>query len=213
MRGKGNIRNFERLVISDPHYDPKVWCRYDKKLDKIEDWEAHFIIRDYEDEVEMRGQKLKLSGIEYSVLMKRPNAECELLDVGSVGYKRGAKLKKYEIGVDTAQVAFGVNEKAEEINNYAKEINNSSIGELLSDYNPKFAIQTNSDGKYGTVQEGIVGNKTQFIILNGYFDSYADVQSVEELKDYFKKQFNIENMEVEQELKEIEEIEEDDMEM
>ncbi len=209
MIGKGKIKNLEKIVISDPHYEPNVWCRYDKKLDKIEDWLTYFIIRNYEENVKYKGQDIKLSGIEYSILFKRPNVKCELLDVGKIHYQRYTELKKYEIGVDTAQVAFGINDKAEEINQYAKAINNSDIGDLLDYYNPEFAIETHSDGKFGNVQEGIKDGETQFILLSGFFDDYADIQEVEELKDYFKTQFKIEEIELELEEK-LEELGEDD---
>ena len=42
--------------------------------------------------------------------------------------EKDTELKKYEIGVDTAQVAFGVNDKADEISKFAKDINSLDMG-------------------------------------------------------------------------------------
>lgn len=197
MKGKGKIKNLEKIVISDPHYQSDVWCRFEKKLDKVEDWETQFIIRDYEDNIKINNKDVKLTGIEYSVLFKRPNVKCDLLDVEKIRYEKDTELKKYEIGVDTAQVAFGVNDKADEISKFAKDINSLDMGELLENYNPDFAISTASDGKFGNVQEGIKDNETQFILLTGFFDDYAEVETIEELKDYFESQFKIEDIELE----------------
>lgn len=197
MKGKGKIKKLEKIIISDPHYQSDVWCRYDKKLNKIEDWKVEFIIRNYEDNIKIESEDVKFTGIEYSILFKRPNVKCDLLDFEKICYEKGTELKKYEIGVDTAQIAFGVNDKADEISEFVKDIQSLDIGERLDNYNPDFAISTASDGKFGKVQEGIKDNETQFIFFTGFFDEYANVETIEELKDYIETQFKIEDIELE----------------
>ena len=45
MRYEGNINNFNKIVVSDPHYLQDVWCRYEKNLEKSENWKVIFLIK------------------------------------------------------------------------------------------------------------------------------------------------------------------------
>lgn len=200
MKYKGIIKNFEHFVVSDPHYLKDVWCRYDKKFDTPQDWNVELIIKDVDEMQEYKGTEFNVIGLDFSILIKRENIKCDLLDIGTIQYKKSTKLVDTEIGIDTAQVCMGVNEKADEINKFAIEINEEgALDKLFAEYNPPFAIQTMSDGTLGTVREGITNNSTDFILLTGFFDECAEVNSIEELRDYIVEQLNIESLEIQKE--------------
>lgn len=200
MKYKGIIKNFNQLVVSDPHYEKNVWCRYERIIEKPETWNVEIIIKDVDEMQEYKGQEFRVTGIDFSILIKRENVYCNLSEIGEFSYKKGTKLTNTEIGIDTAQVCMGVNEKAKRINEYAKKINKEKdLGTVFSDYNPSFAIQTGSDGKLGTVKEGIKNGEISFIVITGFFDECAYVNSIEELKNYIERQLNIENLEIQKE--------------
>ena len=73
---------------------------------------------------------------------------------------------------------------------------NKNIDSLFSEYNPPFAIQTMSDGMLGSVTEGTKNGETDFILISGFFDECADVNTVDELKDYLVQQLNIADLEL-----------------
>lgn len=200
VRYKGIINNFTQLVVSDPHYERDVWCRYEKSIDKPETWNVEMLIKNVDEMQEYKGQKFRVQGLDFTILIKRKNIDCDLLDIGEIAHTQGITLTKTEIGIDTAQVCMGANEKAKEINVYAKKINKEKNSDkILSNYNPKFAIETMSDGTLGTVHEGIEDNEIKFIMINGFFDECAHIDSIEELKNYIVEQLNIENLEIQKE--------------
>lgn len=198
MRYEGKIKNFNKIVVSDPHYLQDVWCRYEKNFDKSEDWKVIFLIKEVDEIEEYEGTKFNIKGLDFSILIKREKSISNLLDIGKYTHSKGMKMNNTEIGIDTAQVCMGVNEKATEINEFAKRINdNKNIDSLFSEYNPPFAIQTLSDGKLGTVTEGTTKKgETDFILITGFFDECAYVNTVDELKDYLVQQLKIENLEL-----------------
>lgn len=200
MKGTAKIKNLRSIVISDPHYEKDVWCRYERNLDKIEDWRVEFIIQSYNDKLKIFDKEVNVSGTEYSILLARPNVNCKLLAVDCVMGVRDIKTQDYEIGVDSAQVAMGTNENADEINEYTKEFNESDVSYMLAEYNPPFAIQTYSDGKYGTVREAIANDEVQYIYINGFFDEDTAIYNNEQLKRYLERQFNLEDIELENEM-------------
>ena len=155
MRYKGDIKNLDKIVVSDPHYMPDVWCRYDRNFEKMDNWKVIFLIKEVDEIQEYEGTEFNVKGLDFSILIKRENSISNLLDIGKYVHAKGVTMNDTEIGINTAQVCIGVNEKAIEINNFAKRINNNmNIDSLFSEYNPPFAIQTMSDGILGTVTEG-----------------------------------------------------------
>ena len=38
MQIRGIIKDLNKIVISDPNYKSNVHCRYDRTIEKIEDW-------------------------------------------------------------------------------------------------------------------------------------------------------------------------------
>ena len=199
MKGTAKIKNLRNIVISDPHYEKDVWCRYERKLDKIEDWKVQFIIQSYSDKFKVFDKDVNVSGTEFSILLTRPSVNYKLITVDCVRGKGNIKNEEYEIGVDSAQVAMGTNENADEINEYTKEFNESDVSSMLAEYNPHFAIQTYSDGKYGKVIEGIANDEVQYIFINGFFDEDTAIYNNEQLKKYLERQFNLEDIELEKE--------------
>jgi len=201
LKYKGIIKDFNQIVVSDPHYLQDVWCRYDKTFNDKSNWNLEMIIKEVDEMQEYKGHKFEVQGLDFCIVIKRENIKCDLLDIGKYVYKKGTQIKETEIGIDTAQVCMGVNEKAKEINDYATKMKKyESFENVFSNYNPPFAIQTMSDGMLGHVQEGIRNGETDFICIIGFFDECADVNSIEELKDYFVEQLNIENLEIEKEI-------------
>lgn len=169
MRYHGVINNLTKIVVSDPHYLQDVWCRYEKDLEKSENWKVIMLIKEVDEMQEYQGTEFNVKGLDFSILIKKENCISNLLDIGKYTHSKGTILKDTEIGIDTAQVCMGVNEKATEINNFAKRINdNKNIESLLSEYNPSFAIQTMSDGMLGTVTEGIRKRRNR-IYFNKWF--------------------------------------------
>ena len=95
----------------------------------------------------------------------------------------GIKLEETEIGMDTACVALGINEKADE------------IIELRDEWQPECSLNTLTDGIFGTVKEGTAkGNHPVFIWISGYLDEDTGY-SIEEIIDYLQYQFNITELE------------------
>ncbi len=201
MKCKGIIKNLSKLVVSDPHYLQDVWCRYEKDFSDKKDWIVEFLIREVDEMQEYKGEKFRVQGLDFSILIKNVDSLSKLVDISKYSYKVGTEFKKAEIGIDTAQVCMGTNKKAEEINAFAKQINKEdSFENLFSQYNPSFAIQTMSDGKLGDVIEGTINGKTDFILIDGFFDECADVTTVDELKEYIVEQLNIENLEIQKDI-------------
>lgn len=197
MRYKGDIKNLNKIVISDPHYLQDVWCRYEKDFEKKNNWKVIFLIKEVDEMQEYNGTEFNIKGLDFSILIKKENSISNLLDIGKYVHAKGIKMNDTKIGIDTAQVCMGVNEKALEIDKFAERINkNKNIDSLFSEYNPPFAIQTMSDGMLGSVTEGTKNGETDFILISGFFNECADVNTVDELKDYFMQQLNIENLEL-----------------
>ena len=84
--------------------------------------------------------------------------------------------------MDTACVALGINEKADE------------IIELRADWQPECSLNTLTDGLFGTVKEGKIQDHTVFIWLSGYLDEDTGY-SIEEIIDYLQYQLNITELE------------------
>jgi len=104
------------------------------------------------------------------------------------------KVKEYEIGMDTASISYGVNEKAKEIsdNAYIEE----TVENLFNNPSDYFSLETGTDGHYGNVTMfETIENVPVLIMSSGYIDK--DMQyTKEELKDYFVDQMQIKNVEI-----------------
>ena len=174
MRYNGKIKNLNHIVISDPTYDEDVTCRYERNNIKEKDWFVDIDIYPVSTPIT---DKYTAKGTEFFLFLYKDKRLSQLKENGTISYLRGIKLKETDIGMDTACIALGINEKADEI-----------IEERES-WQPECALSTLTDGIFGTVKEGTLENNLAFIWLSGYFDE--DAQSMDEIIDYLEYQLNI----------------------
>ena len=174
MKYKGKIENLEHIIISDPSYDENVTCRYERKNLKEKDWLVDIDIRQTVEEIE----GLTVKGTEFYLFLCKDKRFCELKENGTIRYLNAIKINETEIGMDTACVALGINEKAKE------------IIELRDSWQPECSLNTLTDGFFGTVKEGNMLEHPVFIWLSGYLDEDTGY-SIEEIIDYLKDQLNI----------------------
>ena len=148
--------------------------RYKGKIRELN----HIIISDpsYDESVTCRYENNNLKEKDWYVRLS------ELRENGAIRYLSGIELKETEIGMDTACVAIGINEKADE------------IIELRDDWQPECSLNTLTDGLFGTVKEGKLQDHTVFIWLSGYLDEDTGY-SIEEIIDYLQYQLNITELE------------------
>ena len=183
MRYKGKIKELNHIVISDPSYDKDVWCRYEKDNLKEKNWNVDIDIHPTVDKIE----DFTIKGTEFFLFLSKDKRLSELRENGTIRYLSGLKIKETEIGMDTACVALGINEKADE------------IIELRDDWQPECSLNTLTDGIFGTVKEGKLNdNHTVFIWLSGYLDEDTGY-SIEEIVDYLQYQLNIVDLEKDKE--------------
>lgn len=207
MKCYGSIKKLEKIVVSDPHYMLGVWCRYERDFSEKDDWNVHILINNVNTTEEYKGEKYDIRGTEFIMAIVKKGELCIIKEDGSFSHSSDINIKNTEIGMDTAQVSMGVNEHAQEIVDYAIEKERAEGLDVLEDYRPCFAISTLTDGTFGSVREGFKNDEVRFLVIDGYIDEDADV-SVEDLADYLKEQFNIEDFS--KELEQQEELEHDD---
>ena len=179
MRYKGKIENLNHIIISDPSYDESVTCRYENNNLKEKDWYVDIDIKPTVDEIE----DLTIKGTEFFLFLSKDRRLSELRENGAIRYLSGIELKETEIGMDTACIALGVNERADE------------IIELRDEWQPECSLNTLTDGFFGTVKAGVDKiNNPVFIWISGYLDEAAGY-SIEEIVDYLQYQLNITELE------------------
>lgn len=179
MRYKGKIENLNHIIISDPSYDESVTCRYEKNDLKEKNW---YVDIDIKKTVEKMGN-FTARGVEFFLFLAKDRELSELKEDGTIRYLKGIKLTETEIGMDTACIALGVNERADE------------IIELRDEWQPECSLNTLTDGFFGTVKEGVDKiNNPVFIWISGYLDEAAGY-SIEEIVDYLQYQLNITELE------------------
>ena len=91
-------------------------------------------------------------------------------------------MDKTEIGMDSACVAIGINEKAKE------------IVDIRNEWQPECALKTLTDGLFGMVTEGKLNNELKFICLSSFLDEDTEY-SIEDVIDYLQYQLNISELE------------------
>ena len=183
MRYKGKIKELNHIIISDPSYDKNVTCRYEKDNLKEKNWNVDIDIHPTVDKIE----DFTIKGTEFFLFLSKDKRLSELRENGTIRYLSGLEIKETEIGMDTACVALGINEKADE------------IIELRDDWQPECSLNTLTDGIFGTVKEGKLNdNHTVFIWLSGYLDEDTGY-SIEEIVDYLQYQLNIVDLEKDKE--------------
>ncbi|MBS5806203.1 MAG: hypothetical protein KIC90_03405 [Firmicutes bacterium] len=181
MKYKGKIEKIKHIVVSDPTYDKNVWCRYENN--NIDNKDLVVIV--YIDKVKNNIEDYEFETVDFAVLIKTNDDDCSVTKDGYLKHLKNIKITKYDIGVDTACVAIGVNE-------YAKNIVDSK-----DEWQPECAIRTGADGIFGTVIEGKNDDELCFIFIEGYFDS--DFIDTNKLLDYLTEKLCIKELIVENE--------------
>lgn len=175
MRYNGKIKELNHIVISDPSYNKDVSCRYERNNLSAKDWIIDIDIQKVNTPI---NDEINLDGTDIFILLHNPKTHCELKNEGSFSYLSENKITETDIGIDTACVALGINK-------FANEINDS-----IEDWQPDCSLRTLSDGIFGSVKEGKVGENINFIWISGYLDSDTGY-SFEDIIDYLERQLNI----------------------
>jgi hypothetical protein len=178
-----------------------VWCRFEKKIRPKQDFQIELAIRNETGTID--GYSYDGIGIKIILLNETFAIDKDislLKNQNSTNYdydNPNSLLRKdsFDIGMDTAKISFGVNDKADEIiaNAYKEE----KIEDLISNLDLPFALNTGTDGYFGNVTM-ITARKTDIpvkIIIDGYLSSDMGY-TIEDLKNYFIDQFQIKNIDV-----------------
>ena len=173
MKCSGKIKNINHIVVSDPTYEKDVWCRYE--LDNLKEKNWHVDLDVYE--VEDKYDDYTINGIEFNMILQKVKGICRV-DDDKIKYLNGLNINNYEIGMDTACVALGINNKAKQIINSQAE------------WQPNCAIRTGTDGMFGSVTEGRKKDELAFLVITGYLSSDMDYD-VDSLFDYLVDKFEI----------------------
>lgn len=174
LRYSGRIKELNHIIITDPSYDESVTCRYERTNLNEENWSIDIDIKPVVEQIE----DFTIKGTEFFLFLYKDKKLCELRENGTISYLRGIKLEETEIGMDTACVAMGIDAKARE------------IIDLRDDWQPECSLNTLTDGFFGTVKEGKIGEDTVFIWLSGYLGEDTGY-SIDEIVDYLEYQLNI----------------------
>lgn len=172
MKYYGKIKNLRKLVISDPMYENDVWCRYEQEFKSSENWYVSM-------QINHRLSKLSYPYIELIIAMQKNSNEDEIKiyeEIPKIEIINNYVAKEYTIGMDSACVSLGINEKADMITQ------NDA-------WQPSFAIRTGTDGTFGYVKEykkSYYDLEPEIILIKGYIDS--DFITEEELLKYIKEQ-------------------------
>lgn len=188
----GKIKELNKIIVADPSYEKDEDMRFERSFNNLQNLDIQMNINDVDEILFYEKEKYHIRGIEFSILIKRP----ECVDIGidmlnNLHYEsdKYEKMNKVEIGMDSACVALGINEHADVITD-SKE-----------DWQPSCALKTLTDGEFGEVKEIVNGNETQCILINGYLDEDTDY-SYEDIRDYLVNNFEINNLLLEREINE-----------
>lgn len=176
MNYKGKIDHIDHIVISDPMYEKNIWCRYEKNDVNAKNWVVNLDIHP----MEVEKDNYDVNCNEFSLLLKKEDKTCNIGENDTLIYSKDIKLNDYTIGMDSACVALGINDKAKEIIDSKEE------------WQPSCAIRTGGDGTFGTVFEGKKDDELQFLLIMGYIED--ELMNQNELFDYLISQFEIKEL-------------------
>lgn len=178
MRFKGKIKELDKIVVSDPYYSEKVWCRYENNNVNAKNWDVDILIK--KEKEKFLG--ITFSEIEFMILMHTQGQGCHIKDDQTFGYYSNNEVKEFKIGMDTASIALGINKYADEIKQSRNEAH------------PPCSLNTFADGMFGAVYEGKDGEKLNFICISGSID--GDIgYSMKDIIGYLTKQLEITDIE------------------
>lgn len=176
MEFTGKIKEINHIVISDPDYDKNVWCRYEKENLKEKNWSVYLDVYSVEEQIGDLFEK----GTEFIMLLQKYKKDCKITDEGNLRSLSNIETKEYKIGMDSACVALGINDKADYIINSKNE------------WQPDCAINTGTDGVFGNVVEGTKDGSLRFLLITGYVNEVY--MNCNNLFDYLKNQFDIKEL-------------------
>lgn len=189
----GKIDKLNKIIISDPHYEGDVWCRYEKDFENEDSCNVEILIENKELTEEYEGKKYSVNGISFNVLLlndkyKKLSNLIQIKDTESYSYHPDLTVTNYTIGMDTAQVAIGINEKAKEIEDFSEKVNYGGLDpeEKMDLWRPDFSLKTLTDGVFGEANEIEYDNSILGINFCGWLDedtNYSIDNVVEYLKD------------------------------
>ena len=180
MRYNGKIENLNHIVVSDPTYQKGVWCRYEIDNLKEQNWIVNLDISHKTEKIE----DFNINYIEFYMLIKKDNNICTLNNE-ELSYPKNINITEYEIGMDTACVALGINDKAKEIIESQKE------------WQPNCSIRTGTDGIFGEVYEGKdKDNNLCFLLISGIVSDDMGYD-IDFFKDYLVNHFDIKDFQEE----------------
>ena len=181
---RGKIKKINHIVISDPGYGNDVCCRYERKNLYEKDWTVDIRLTN----VSEKYMGMHINGISFLVLFKANNQDY-ITSKDGLDCVNDLLLNRINIVIDSACVAFGINEYAEEIK---KSINN---------WQPECSLKTNCDGIFGEVIEGVKDNKVVFIGFDGFLGDDSGYNK-EDILDYISTHFKISDLKIQKKKKE-----------
>lgn len=173
---KGKIKNFSHILISDPCYNEDAWCRYERKDLNKKDWVVNIQLSNLSESL----MGVEVRGIQFRMVLQPNKKNCLMVKDGIRTFDN-VSTSTTRIGMDSACVAFGMDE-------YADEIIKSQ-----DEWQPDCSLKTLTDGIFGEVIEGTVDNQIAFICFEGFLDEDTDYSKEEVLK-YICTQFKIDDL-------------------
>lgn len=167
MKYKGKIEKLDHIVLSDPSYDKDVLCRYEKDNINGRNWLVNL--------------EIAPDGVDNVFVMTLRRNKNFLIRNSQMLVPTETEINKYALGMDTACMAMGINAIAKEINS------------CRDDWQPDCAIGTGTDGLFGEVHEGLLGDELQFLVIDGIV--YSGFCSEDELLEYLTNNFEIKDLE------------------
>lgn len=177
MKFGGKIKELNQIILSDPIYGEDVNCRYERKNINQKDMNVLIEIHDYSEKID----KIQINGVEFYILIHNPKEPCTLKENGTFSHFKRDTINKFDLGIDSACIALGINEYADEIR------------DAQGEWQPPFALNTLSDGLFGEVKEGMDGDNLNFIFISGYLDDDTGY-SIDDVLDYISTYFEVEDL-------------------
>ena len=187
MKLSGKIDKLHSFVASDPSYGEGVWCRYEVHPNSDKPWKAELLLKNIDEKVHDDEDNFDydVQGVDFSLyLYEASNKQFKLHEDGGFTRYKSSVLKEYQIGADTACIAIGANDMADEIKGCKEE------------WQPACSLRTLTDGLIGVVTEGRDNGNLSFILLNGFLDKDTGY-TIESLKDYFIHQLDMKEVVIE----------------
>ena len=196
MRYEGKISKLDQLIVSDPSYEKGIWCRYENDNLNMKNLKVLIDVSKVKETLTAEDQKkvlpdsydinnlhdLNIEGTDIKVMIFDSRLNCDIVEDGFT-HPIWAKINQFTIGMDTACVSIGANEVADKIR-AEKEV-----------WQPSTALNTLTDGEFGTLYEGTTpkGENVAMLFLTGYLDADTEYDEASIL-DYLKENLQIDDL-------------------